>query len=117
MWSMSRACSSAPPAYWLDLRGYAPPEVAKRTAKAMLILQGARDYQVTLKDFAAWKKGLSGRGNVEFRLYPNLNHLFVAGSGRSTPAEYERPGHVAAQVIQDIAAWVKSSQSGRTTGR
>lgn len=96
----------APVSYWLDLRGYHPAEVAADIEQPMLILQGERDYQVTLEDFEGWKKGLSSRHNVEFKLYPKLNHLFIAGEGPSSPAEYEVPGHVAEEVISDIAAWI-----------
>jgi hypothetical protein len=35
-----------------------------------------------------------------------LNHLFISGTGKSTPEEYSLPGHVAEEVIQDIAAWI-----------
>ncbi len=98
----------APPEYWLDLRSYNPPQTAREHPRPMLILQGGRDYQVTLKDFDGWKKALSLRKNVEFKSYPALNHLFIEGSGKSTPAEYSRAGHVAKYVIDDIAAWIKS---------
>jgi uncharacterized protein len=76
----------------------------------LLILQGGRDYQVTEADFGGWRSGLSGRSSVQFKLYPNLNHLFVAGEGKSKPAEYEQPGHVAEEVIQDISAWVRQQR-------
>lgn len=92
--------------YWLDLRGYNPPEAAKSLKRPMLVLQGGRDYQVTMTDFEGWQKALSGREEVQFKLYPGLNHLFVTGEGRSTPAEYEKAGHVAESVIDDIANWV-----------
>src|SRR5262249_16842061 len=36
-----------PISYWLDLRGYDPPEAAKALKQPVLILQGERDYQVT----------------------------------------------------------------------
>jgi len=39
--------------------------------------------------------------------YPTLNHLFVAGEGKSLPTEYAKPGHVAAAVIEDIAKFIK----------
>ena len=42
--------------------------------------------------------------DVTFRTYPALNHLFIAGTGKSLPAEYQTPGHVAEDVIRDIAA-------------
>lgn len=96
-----------PAKYWLDLRGYNPPEVARGLKQPMLILQGERDYQVTMEDFAGWKKYLSSQPNVVFKSYPNLNHLFIEGEGKSTPSEYNTPGHVAEVVIDDIAAWTK----------
>lgn len=99
----------APPEYWLDLRDYVPPVTAKRLKQPMLILQGGRDYQVTEKDFENWKKSLSSRPNVIFRLYPDLNHLFIAGKGKPSPSEYSRAGHVDRQVIDDIAAWIKNN--------
>jgi uncharacterized protein len=38
-----------------------------------------------------------------------LNHLFVAGEGKSLPAEYDRPGHVALEMVADVAAWIKQT--------
>ena len=97
----------AMPAYWLDIRGYDPPGMAKTVAKPMLILQGGRDYQVTTEDLENWKKALGGRKDVEFHLYPKLNHLFYEGEGILTPLEYvQKHGSVAPYVIEDIAAWI-----------
>jgi dienelactone hydrolase len=96
----------APPGYWLDLRAHDPLSAAKTLRMPLLILQGGRDYQVTETDFAGWKKTLDSRPGVTFKLYPELNHLFMAGQGKSTPSEYEQPGHVAESVIDDIAEWV-----------
>lgn len=96
----------APPEYWLDLRDYDPPVTAKRLGQPMLILQGGRDYQVTEKDFENWKKCLSSRQNVTFKLYPDLNHLFIAGTGKPSPSEYSRAGHVDRQVVDDIFVWI-----------
>ncbi len=96
-----------PAKYWLDLRGYNPPEVAKNLKQPMLILQGGRDYQVTMEDFQGWKRALSFRKNIEFKIYPKLNHLFIEGEDKSTPDEYQKAGHVAKAVIDDIANWIK----------
>ncbi len=98
----------APVSYWLDLAGYRPAEVAKGLRMPMLVLQGGRDYQVTAKDFEGWRAALGGESWVTLRLFPQLNHLFVAGEGPSTPAEYERPGHVAAEVVEAVASWVRA---------
>jgi dienelactone hydrolase len=95
-----------PASYWLDLRGYDPAEAAKNLPQPMLILGGGRDYQVTEADFDGWQAALGGRDDVSTVFYADLNHLFMAGEGMATPAEYERPGNVAQGVIDDIAAWV-----------
>jgi dienelactone hydrolase len=99
-----------PASYWLDLRGYNPPALAARLRQPLLILQGERDYQVTMEDYQAWKKGLAEKKNVTFKSYPSLNHLFIEGEGKVTPAEYEKAGHVAAAVIDDIAEWIADPQ-------
>lgn len=98
----------APASYWLDLRGYDPPALASRLASPMLVLQGERDYQVTMTDFARWRAALASRANVTLTSYPALNHMFMAGTGPSLPGEYLEPGHVDAQVIADIARWILS---------
>lgn len=98
---------NAPASYWLDLQGYDPATVAKQVRRPMLIIQGGRDYQVTMTDFENWKKALSDRSDVQFELYPKLNHLMIAGEGPSLPAEYNIPGHVSVEVIEGIAGWIK----------
>jgi uncharacterized protein len=98
--------AKVPGSYWLDLRGYHPAELAAKLTVPMLILQGQRDYQVRMTDFESWKKALAGRSNVTFKSYPALNHLFLAGTGPSTPADYQQPGHVSEQVIADVSAWI-----------
>jgi uncharacterized protein len=100
----------APPAYWLDLRAHAPVAEAKSLKQPLLILQGGRDYQVTPEQFDDWKKGLEGSTKVTFKLYPELNHLFIAGKGKSSPNEYEIGGYVAEGVVSDIADWVLKTQ-------
>lgn len=103
----------APASYWLDLRSYNPAATAHALSRPMLILQGGRDYQVTDEDYAGWKAALEGRSDVTFRLYPALNHLFVAGEGPSRPSEYLTPAHVAADVIADIASWISARAARR----
>ena len=95
------------PKYWLDLRGYKPSEMAKNLKQPILIVQGERDYQVTMEDFKGWKNSLSSREKIEFKTYPKLNHLFIEGEGKSTPDEYQKVGHVAETVVSDIATWIK----------
>jgi hypothetical protein len=96
----------APAKYWLDLRGYEPAKEAMKLRQPMLILQGERDYQVTMENYANWKKALGSRKDVSFITYPDLNHLFIAGKGKSMPVEYSIPGNVAKKVIDDIVIWI-----------
>ena len=101
----------ASPKYWLDLRDYVPAQEAMLIKQPLLILQGERDYQVTMTDFANWKKALESRQDVKFISYPELNHLLIAGKGKSTPAEYLEPGNVSQKVVDDIAKWIKNGNS------
>jgi dienelactone hydrolase len=96
-----------PASYWVDLKGYDPAAAAKKLGIPILILQGERDYQATMTDFALWKTAVGTAKGVVMKSYPSLNHLFVAGEGKSLPAEYSKPGHVAPPVIEDIANFVK----------
>ncbi|MEM4725017.1 MAG: alpha/beta hydrolase [Candidatus Hadarchaeum sp.] len=95
-------------AYWEDLMTYDPLKIARELSLPMLILQGGRDYQVTLDDFNQWKECLSDRESVTFKLYDNLNHLFISGRGVPSPAEYQLAGNVDQTVVEDIAEWIKS---------
>lgn len=81
-------------------------ERARQTDIPMLILQGERDYQVTMTDFRLWQQSLQGHHNVSFRSYPTLNHIFMEGEGKSTPLEYQMQGHVADYVLKDIADFI-----------
>jgi uncharacterized protein len=96
-----------PAAYWMSLRGYQPAQDAAKMTRPMLILQGERDYQVTMTDYLGWKEALAHRMNVSFKSFPGLNHLFMIGKGKSTPTEYGEAGHVALEVIDIIAGWIK----------
>jgi len=96
----------SPVAYWLDLKGYDPAGDARKLGISMMILQGGRDFQVRDAEFEAWKTATAARNNVTTKSYPSLNHLFVAGEGKSTEDEYRKPGHVSAEVIDDIVKFV-----------
>lgn len=97
-----------PSGYWLDLKNYDQVRTARQLPQPLLILQGERDYQVTMQDFNGWKQGLEDKTNVTFISYPGLNHLFIIGEGKSTPDEYMQSGHVDKKVINDIAGWIKN---------
>jgi hypothetical protein len=106
--SASDVIMGAGRAYWAYLNDYEPVAEAEKLAVPMLILQGERDYQVTMVDFNNWSTALSGNNNVTLKSYPGLNHLFMSGSGPSTPGEYNLANNVADVVVYDIATWIKN---------
>lgn len=97
----------APASYFYDLDLRNSMKFAQSVKVPMLFLQGARDYQVLPLDLDLWQTGLEGHSNATFKLYPDLNHLFMTGTGKATPTEYSRPGHVSADVVADIARFVQ----------
>jgi dienelactone hydrolase len=101
-----------PGAYFLFQRGYDPVATARSLGLPIFVLQGERDYQVTMKDLDGWKKGLLGARFATIKTYAGLNHLFVHGTGTPRPEEYEAPGHVDQNVVTDIASWI-----AKTPGR
>ena len=100
----------APAPYWLDLRGYDPAAAAATPGTPMLIVQGGRDYQVTVADdLSRWQAVLGGRPDVTIRIFEAGNHLFFPGSGPSSPAEYEPAQHMDPAVIRCVANWITSA--------
>lgn len=97
-----------PATYWRSTDAVDPVAEAKADALPMLVLQGARDIQVVDADWQGWKAAFHADPGVTFKLYPALNHLGIAGEGDGNLAEYSKPGHVDAQLIGDVAAWVNA---------
>ncbi len=102
----SETVLGAPRSYWADLATYDPVETAQMLDIPLLILQGERDYQVTMTDFHRWNETFAGNQSVTFHTYPFLNHFFMAGTGAPNNAEYLIEGHVAEEVISDITVWI-----------
>jgi fermentation-respiration switch protein FrsA (DUF1100 family) len=98
----------APKSYWIYLSTYDPVVTAQSLRIPMLILQGKRDYQVTMIDFARWNNTFSKRASVTLLTYQLLNHFFIAGTGVPNNSEYLIEGHVAEEVILDIGVWIKN---------
>lgn len=96
--------------YWLDLREYDPVATAAALDRPILILQGGRDYQVTVADdLIAWQTGLAHHPKTTIRVYEADNHLFFTGTGPSTIADYATAQHVDPAVINDIAGWINNT--------
>lgn len=99
-----------PHSYWAFATAYKPVEVASKLTLPMLILQGERDYQVTMEDFGLWRFGLMRNKNAFFKSYPKLNHLLQEGSGKSTPFEYNQASPIPEYVMDDIVSFIHNSR-------
>ncbi len=103
----SKSVLGMPVGYWRSIEAVDPVAEAKRIGLPMLVLQGERDIQVVDADWQNWKAGFGDSQKVAFKLYEKLNHLGMPGEGEGSLAEYQRPGHVDPQLIDDVAAWIR----------
>ncbi|MBR6113698.1 MAG: alpha/beta fold hydrolase [Oscillospiraceae bacterium] len=103
--------------YFREMGRKTAADYIRETDKPVLILQGGMDFQVLPSvDFEGFKEQLRGRENVEYRLYPELNHLFVKGIYNDilkAGKEYRVEQHIGPEVIDDIAAFIRR---GRAAG-
>ncbi|MGL4913106.1 MAG: alpha/beta hydrolase [Romboutsia sp.] len=95
--------------YWASLNNINTPEILKELSIPMLFLQGEDDFQVYADvDYKMWEDLCKGKENATFKLYPNLNHLFMKSNGKSDITEYDVKGSVDSNVIVDIFNWIKN---------
>lgn len=98
--------------YFKEMGEHPSTDYLKVLNKPILILQGDKDFQVSVeKDFGAYKDLLKDKPNVTFKLYSNLNHLFMAsvyGKILKAKKEYKVAQHVDKQVMSDISNWILS---------
>ena len=95
-----------PGSYIVSLNALELAQKAKTLTQPLLILQGGQDVQVYAdKDFVSWQALLGERENLDYRLYPQLNHLFMQGR-TGTAADYNDQALVDGGVISDITSWL-----------
>jgi hypothetical protein len=99
--------------YYLKEWGSKPAiNYLKDLTKPILVTQGDKDAHVSVEnDYNKYKEILGDRPNATFKLYPNLNHLFmpaIYGTVNKVMKEYKVPQKVEEYVIDDIANWVKA---------
>jgi uncharacterized protein len=99
----------APASYWLDLNNHDQLATAKKLKNRILVIQGEKDFQVSVRDFEIWKSGLAGNRNAMFKLYPDLNHLLSVQEEKGNGAQYRLPANVDINLIKDIAVWIKET--------
>ncbi|MCL2187647.1 MAG: alpha/beta fold hydrolase [Defluviitaleaceae bacterium] len=98
--------------YFQDLASPNFAEAAAQINTSMLVMQGERDFQVRAdRCFPLIQEILSGRDNVTFLLYEDLNHAFMPSTATNfTEHAAERafalPYNVAQQPMRDIIDWI-----------
>lgn len=95
--------------YWKEAQAYSQTKTASNLKVPILVLQGERDYQVTMADFELWKKSLVNNNNVSFKSFKGLNHLFCYGESVSYPEEYFQACPLSMDVILEINAWIMNT--------
>jgi dienelactone hydrolase len=90
--------------YWEFLISYDVKAEALLIDKPVFVVQGERDYQVTMEDFNLWKE--VGNDNFSFMSYSDLNHLMYPGEGAPNPSEYQIKAEISADLIKDIINWI-----------
>ncbi|WP_426476289.1 alpha/beta hydrolase [Chryseobacterium sp. CBSDS_008] len=93
-------------AYWKYVKDYNQLNEVKKIKVPMFFAQGGRDYQVTEKDFNLWKQALKNNKAAVFMFYPSLSHLFIAGSGKPSPKDYDTKGKVDEQFLRDLIQFI-----------
>ncbi|OIK11104.1 alpha/beta fold hydrolase [Bacillus sp. MUM 13] len=96
--------------YFKEMGEHPSKDYLRDLNKPLFILQGDKDVQTSVeKDFNGYKNLLGDHPNVRFKLYPNLNHLFmpsIYGEILKAQKEYKVPQKVDKQVINDISNWI-----------
>lgn len=98
--------------YFKEMGEHLSTDYLNKLEKPILILQGEKDFQTSIEeDFNGYKNLLGEKSNVTYKLYPNLNHMFmpsVYGEILKAKKEYNVAQHVDQQVINDISDWIHS---------
>ena len=101
-------------AYYLrEMEEYDTSSLIQNLDKPIIVLQGKDDFQVYYeKDFAIYKDLLEDKEKARSISYENLNHFFVdyQGQDKGSLKEYDHPGRVSQEVIEDIGNWILENQ-------
>ena len=81
-----------------------------KSEKPVLIMQGGRDFQVLADDdYQKFKELLAERSNTFYKLYPQLNHVFVDAiydDISKAAKEYSTERRIGEEVITDITSFI-----------
>lgn len=99
--------SQVPLPLFKDMLSRDPAGELKKVNVPVLVLEGSKDAQVFASDFNELKEIVKDRPGSEAKMFPGLNHLFMPTESGPDVYDAFKPGHVAPEVMETIAAWVK----------
>ncbi len=92
--------------YFAELDKANPLKILKKIKYPVLIIQGGRDYQVSMEDYELFNTTFAAKPNFTFSAFPDLNHLLMKGEGKSKPTEYGQESHVSQELVESLASWI-----------
>lgn len=104
-----RGLGGTSPKYWIDLNNPDPATVLRSLKVPVLVLQGMKDFEMPPSSLDAWIAAVGTRRNLTVKRYPTLTHTFTESLGVLGPNDYSKEQTVSAQVILDIAEWIRQN--------
>ena len=99
--------------YWKEMGEKPAINYLTDLLKPIIVMHPSDDFHVSIeRDFEKYKEILANHPNATFKLYPNLNHLFmpsIYGDINKARKEYKKAQKVEEYVINDIADWIKNN--------
>ncbi|MCX6093759.1 MAG: alpha/beta hydrolase [Candidatus Bipolaricaulota bacterium] len=104
----ARRRESMAPVLVRDLLAVDPTSVVGQVKTRMLILQGDKDFQVSVEQAGrlARAAGDGGNGNVELAILLDVNHVGRLQSGLASSEDRHLRHHIDLQVVGSIADWL-----------
>jgi hypothetical protein len=96
-----------PASYYYALRGYDQLLVAAKRSIPILVLQGGKDFQTPAGEFELWKRALARHASARFLFCEKCYHQFIETESAPGPKNYAEEGHVALDVVKELARWAK----------
>lgn len=101
--------------YWKDMLLHPFEDYAKAVTVPILVMQGSLDFQVLADvDFVLLQELFANHDNVTFKLYEDLNHMFMTTTAENFAQHAEgiiqSPGYVDYRVLRNIVEWVLGVQ-------
>ena len=99
--------------YLKEMRQYDSAELVLALKLPTLIMQGGKDFQVSVANgLDAWKNAVGETEFVTYKLYPELNHAMMRYTGdpalQYTVQEYNTPATADADAVSDLIGWILS---------